>query len=107
MVYEAVKEGMILRVRLTPNSSSCNKGGIYEAADGKAYVKISVVRHTGKKSKADQELIKYLSKALKVAKSQIEIVGGETDRCKKLKISGDSEELCRHHRELAERGGNE
>ena len=43
MVYEAVKEGMILRVRLTPNSSSCNKGGIYEAADGKAYVKISVV----------------------------------------------------------------
>lgn len=36
-----------------------------------------------------------MSKALKVAKSQIEIVGGETDRCKKLKINGDSEELCR------------
>ena len=94
MVYEAVKEGMILRVRLTPNSSSCNKGGIYEAADGKAYVKISVVS-IPEKGKANQELIKYLSKALKVDKSQIEIVGGETDRCKKLKISGDSEELCR------------
>ena len=57
-------------------------------------MKISVVS-IPEKGKANQELIKYLSKALKVAKSQIEIVGGETDRCKKLKINGDSEELCR------------
>lgn len=92
MVFEEKENGILLRVRLTPNSSSCNKGDIFCDADGREYIKINVVS-VPEKGKANQELIKFLGKQLKEAKSRFEIVGGETDRCKKILISGKPQDL--------------
>lgn len=78
-----------MRVRLTPNSSCCKINGVFAAADGTLFLKINVVS-VPEKGRANQELIKFLSRLLKEPKSVFEIVGGETDRCKKIKITGDA-----------------
>ena len=54
-------------------------------ADGQAYLRVNVVA-VPEKGKANQELIKYLSRLLRVSKSEIEFVSGETDRYKKLRL---------------------
>ena len=45
------------------------------------------------KGKANKELIALLAKKLSVAKSQCEIVSGELDRYKRIKINGDAVKL--------------
>lgn len=90
MFTERTKQGLIIRVRLTPNSSSCSLKGIFNDADGQAYLKINVIS-VPEKGKANRELISFLSKKLKTAKSNLQLVSGETDRYKKILISENSE----------------
>ena len=49
----------------------------------------SILVSVPEKGKANKELISFLAKKLGLAKSQITIVGGETDRYKKIRIQGD------------------
>lgn len=90
MFYDEIEQGVILRVRLTPNSSSCLIKGIFTDADGHDFLKINVVS-VPEKGKANAELQSFLAKKLKLSKSQIEIVFGETDRYKKILIHDKSE----------------
>ncbi len=83
---------MILRVRLAPNSSCCKIGGIFVDPNGDEWLKISVIS-VPEKGKANHELIKLLAKELKIAKSQIEIIGGELDRYKKILLPITEEEI--------------
>lgn len=89
MVYELGKQGILLRVRLTPNSSSCFIKGIFVNADGVSFLKMGVVS-VPEKGKANKELIGFLAKKLGLAKSCLQIVSGETDRYKKIFISADA-----------------
>ena len=73
MFFEQTKEGLMLRVRLTPNSSSCQVQGIFTDADNKDFLKISVV-NVPEKGKANKELIAFLAKKLKMPQSCFEIV---------------------------------
>ena len=43
------------------------------------------------KGKANKELIAFLAKKLKIAKSSIQIISGELDRWKKLAITAPSD----------------
>lgn len=86
MFFEQKDSSIILRVRLTPNSSSCIVKGIFTAATGESFLKLNVVA-VPEKGKANQELINFLAKKLRIAKSDIKIISGETDRYKKLEIS--------------------
>ena len=43
------------------------------------------------KGKANKELITFLAKKLKIAKSSIQIISGELDRWKKLAITAPSD----------------
>ena len=87
-VAEQSIKGTILRVRLSPNSSSCKVNGIFINADGAKYLKISVIS-IPEKGKANKELINFLAKKLKIAKSDIEIISGDTDRMKKVLLAID------------------
>lgn len=93
MPVDKNEEGIVLRVRLTPNSSSCGINGIFVSPEGSAFLKINVIS-VPEKGKANQELIKFLAKKLKLAKSDFQITSGELDRYKKLKISGNPEALA-------------
>lgn len=93
MVYESIAEGILLRVRLCPNSSCCYCGGVWVNAEGTEYLKAGVTE-VPEKGKANAGLIKLLSKQFKIAKSAVKLVGGDTDRCKKLILYGEGTELA-------------
>ena len=56
------------------------------------FIKINVIS-VPEKGKANQELINWFSKQLKIAKSQISIISGELDRYKKILITGEQQEI--------------
>lgn len=86
LFFEEKGNDIILRVRLTPNSSSCVVRGIFTDASGDCFLKINVVS-VPEKGKANQELINLLAKRLKLAKADFKIISGETDRYKKIAIN--------------------
>ena len=86
MFFNRTDNGYIVRVRLTPNSSSCKVLGTTQDVNEDVFLKISVVS-VPEKGKANKELINYLAKKLKIAKSDFEILSGELDRWKKIKIN--------------------
>lgn len=88
MFFEQTSQGILLRVRLTPNSSCCKISGVFISPEGHHYLKINVIS-VPEKGKANQELISWLSKQLKIAKSEISITSGELDRYKKLLINSN------------------
>ncbi len=70
---------VLLAVRLTPNGGRDAFDGVEVAADGLAHLKARVTA-VPEKGKANKALIALLSKALKVPKSSISVVSGETSR---------------------------
>lgn len=91
-IVEKHKKGIVIRVRISPNSSSCSVNGIMTAADGTKMLKISV-NAVPEKGKANKELIEYIAKKIRLPKSDFEIIGGETERVKRLLLYGDAKEL--------------
>lgn len=75
---------MILEVKITPNSS---KNEILRWEGSRLVIKI---RGIPEKGKVNENLMEFLSKTLKISKSQIKIVAGQTSRLKKLSIQGIS-----------------
>lgn len=91
-IVEKHKKGIVIRVRISPNSSSCSVNGIMTAADGVKMLKISV-NAVPEKGKANKELIEFIAKRVRLPKSDIEIIGGETERVKRLLLYGKAKEL--------------
>lgn len=81
-----------LAVRLTPNASRNIVDGIEIAADGGTFLKarVTAVPEDGKANKA---LILLIAETLRLPKSSISIISGETARKKILRIDGDPEDL--------------
>ncbi len=84
--FQKTDKGYVLRVRLTPNSSCVKINGVFKDAEGNDYLKINVVS-VPEKGKANKEMISFLSGQLKTAKTAFEIIGGQTDRYKKITIT--------------------
>jgi hypothetical protein len=83
-----------LTVRLTPKSGSDRIDGTELDADGEAQLKVrvSAVPEDGKANKA---LVALLARTLRLPKSAITILSGETSRKKILRIDGDPEDLAK------------
>lgn len=86
MFYERTSDGYLLRVRVTPNSSRCSFSGLFSDCSGQVFLKVNLTS-VPEKGKANQELIKYLSKYFHISKSSFTLISGETDRYKKLLIN--------------------
>ena len=94
MFFDLTEQGIILRVRLTPNSSCCKTNGIFSTPDNLDYLKLNVIS-IPEKGKANSELISWLAKTLKIAKSEIKIISGELDRYKKILINNDDSRILK------------
>lgn len=103
MVYDLLDDALLLRVRLMPSSSSCRINGVFTDAESVDFLKICVIS-VPEKGKANKELISFLAKKTGIAKSQMEIIGGEFDRYKKIKISGSVENTEQKIKELVAEG---
>ena len=89
-IFDETSSGIILRVRLTPSSSSCRLGGIFVAPNGDGFLKICVVS-VAEKGKANRELINWLAQQLQISKSDVHIIAGELDRYKKILITANKD----------------
>lgn len=100
-VIEKKDGGIVVRIRLTPNASRCGKVGFFTVASGEEYLKISVTS-IPEKGKANKELIDFLSKALKIPKTSMEIISGFLDRHKKIFIKTEDETTAERIRRWTE-----
>jgi len=80
-------DGIKLGVRVIPNSSRCEICGVI---DENLKIKLDVPPVDGK---ANEKLVKFLSKTLNIAKTNISIISGETSKNKKIFIKGNPDEL--------------
>ncbi len=78
----------ILHIKVTPNSSQTKISGKFLDEKNQEYIKINLAA-VPEDNKANEELIKFLAKLLKISKSKIEIIRGETSRMKVVKVEGN------------------
>ena len=78
-----------LRVKVTPKSKQTELTGIIkENIDGKEVETYRIrLKSAPEKGKANEELIKFLSKHFNIPKENFSIIGGKTDRIKLIKIA--------------------
>ncbi len=83
--YSADTNGYIVRIKLSPGASNNGFHGVFYGGNNIAHLKASVTV-VPEKGKANKELISMLAKKLKIAKSSIDLISGETDHMKKLRL---------------------
>ncbi len=76
----------LLHIRLTPKASAARIAGFEANAEGQNQLK-AYVTDVPENGKANKALIQLLSKHLKLPKSAFEIIRGETDRNKVLRVT--------------------
>ena len=90
--FEIFADCLKLSVRLTPNGGRDTIDAVERDADGAAYLKARVTA-VPEKGKANKALIALIAKTLKLPKSAITVISGDTARKKILRIDGDPEDL--------------
>jgi len=86
--FENTQNGLIVRLKIIPNSSK------NEIIWENEFLKIKITAQPIE-NKANKALIAFLSKTLKIAKSNIQIIKGELNKEKTLLILGIDEEKFR------------
>lgn len=94
MPFSVSGDHIRLSVRLTPNGGRDAVDGIETDADGGHMLKARVTA-VPEKGKANKALIQLLAKWLKVPKSSLSVISGDTSRKKILRIDGDTEEISK------------
>lgn len=89
--YRTRTDGILVAVRLTPNSSRDEIGGL-ELRDGKL-VLVARVRAVPEKGKANAALEKLIAKWLDVSKSSVRIFSGGKSRMKIVSVLGQIDRL--------------
>ena len=92
--YQIGPDGMVLHVRLTPKGGRDAIDGIETLSDGKLVLKARV-RAVPEDGKANDALIKLITKTFGVSASHVTLQAGATSRIKTLKIVGEAAELVR------------
>ncbi len=79
-------------VRVTPNSSRDALVGAIATADGRSALSVRLTARPVEGA-ANKALIAYLAKLLKVPKSAVRIVGGQSNRLKLVEVDSVSDEV--------------
>lgn len=91
--FEDTDKGLILRLKIVPNSSK--NGFIWENEGLKVKITAQPIEN-----KANKALVEFISKTLKVAKTNIQIIKGELNKEKTLLIAGINEQEFREKLKL-------
>ncbi|MHC4221797.1 MAG: DUF167 domain-containing protein [Planctomycetota bacterium] len=86
LVVEEIDGGVVLGLKVVPGS---NKSCLAGVLDGRLKVKISAAPQRGR---ANESLLKFLSKQLGVQKKAVSIISGETNPVKRVQVLGVSAE---------------
>lgn len=83
---------MLLRVKLTPKAKSTKITGAILDEQGEKWLKISVTA-VPEDGKANEALIKLLSKTFRLSKSSFHLVSGHTSRFKTIEVIDPSQSV--------------
>ena len=86
--FSLAKDGVRVFLRVTPKASRDKIDGLADEADGGRVLKVAVTA-VPEDGKANDAVIKLLSKAWRVPRSHIQVIAGQTSRSKTLLIDGD------------------
>lgn len=89
---EIVPGGIKLFVRVSPKAKREGFEGVYVEPNGDVRLKIAV-NAPPVDGKANEAIVKLISKKIKIAKSLIHLVSGEIDRNKVFYIEGNAEQI--------------
>lgn len=90
--YKHTDNGILLNIKVVPNSSKTMIMGIETSAlSGETFLKIKISSPPNE-NKANEELVKFLSKELKTPKSTIELAKGAKSKEKKVLLKKFFEE---------------
>ncbi len=78
----------LLHIKVTPNSAKTKISGKFTDEKNQEYLKVNLAA-VPEDGKANEELVKFLSKLLKIPKSKIEIIRGDISRMKVLKVTAE------------------
>lgn len=92
MPFSAVRDGIRIRIRLTPRASANRIVGLVAEADGSQALKVMVTA-VAEGGKANAALLALLARQWRRPKRDLEIVAGVTDRRKLLHLAGDPARL--------------
>jgi len=85
---EIVPQNGYLKVKVVPRSNTTQLKESFTDPDGDLVYKITL-KAVPEKGKANTELVRFLSKSLKIPRQNITIISGKSSRTKLLKISND------------------
>lgn len=91
--WAGTADGLALTVRLTPNGGRDAVDGVERLADGQTVLKCRV-RAAASEGAANAALIRLIAAAMDVAPSRVTLTGGATARLKRIKVTGDGQELA-------------
>jgi hypothetical protein len=84
LTIQETDDGVVFAARIVPGSSRTAVCGLF---DGMLKIKVSAAPEKGK---ANQCLLEFLAKQLGVKKNAVHLVSGQTNRVKRLQVSGIS-----------------
>ncbi len=88
MIYEKTSDGIKLFIKVSPKASANLIRGVEAVSDNQTAVKI-LVTAVPEEGKANKAVINLLAKMLKLPKSDMCVIQGETSKVKTLLIKGD------------------
>lgn len=86
-VTRAAKDGLLLKIRLTPRAA---KDAIGSVKEDHLQARVRAVPEDGRANKA---LVELVAREIGVPKSTVSVAAGQTHRLKTLLISGDAQAL--------------
>lgn len=92
--FAPVADGVRVALRVTPKASRNAVTGTADTADGGKALKVAVTA-VPEGGKANEAVVKLLSKAWGVPRTGITVLAGAADRNKVLHVAGDPAELMR------------
>lgn len=90
--FTAVQDGLRLAIRLTPRAAAERISGVVEDGRGGWALKVGVTAVPAD-GKANAALLKLLARQLKLARRDLTVVSGASDRSKLIAIHGDPARL--------------
>lgn len=85
---EKKSDHFLLHIKATPSSSKTKISGIFTDEKNQQHLKVNLAA-IPEDGKANEALIKFLSKTLEIPRSKIEILRGKNNRNKIVKIYGE------------------
>jgi uncharacterized protein len=91
--WNAVADGLVVSVRLTPKGGSDSIDGTGTLSDGRAVLQARV-RAAPSEGEANTALLRLIAKALGVPARDVRLEAGATARLKRIRIEGDGNALA-------------